>query len=152
MNEITEKLTDLKASSHVTSFVQRVAGERNVVADRRANYLSLRPLPVGAIAVYAHSAHVSIAVEPGKAKALQSQAHFRQQILKTPATTYIIVKESDLATHEEAVVAVAVESMDWRAIGPSSTLGKGGSKASVMEQDTCPNCWTVISPGGGCWC
>ena len=152
MAELTEQLTDLRASSSVALFVQRLAAVRNVAADRRANYLSLRPDPVGAIAVYAHAGHVSIAVEPAKAKGLRTQEPFREQILKTPATTYVVVSEADLLVHDEAVVAVALESVDWRATGPASTLGKGGGRSASEEQDTCPNCWTLISPAGGCWC
>ena len=152
MTNLEERLQDLNPTSKIKALVRDLAQARSIASDRRANYLSLRPSPVGAIAVYTHSQHVSIAVEPAKAVALRTAMPFADQILKTPSTTYMVVKDTDLNAHFKIVLELAVQSVDWRATGPSMTLGSGPQNKPVLEPETCPNCWTQVTPAGECWC
>jgi hypothetical protein len=152
MRSLEERLQDLNPTSVIATLVRDLDKERSIASDRRANYLSLRPTPVGAIAVYTHSLHVSIAVEPAKAVALRGTMPYADQILKTPATTYLVVKDTDLNAHFKAVLELAIQSVDWRASGPSMTLGSGHQNKPVVEVETCPNCWTQVTPAGECWC
>lgn len=114
--------------------------------------MSLRPLPVGAIAVYCHAAHISIAVDPPKAAALRASTTYQKQIPKTPATTYIVVGDGLLAHDFEDVLELAVESVDWRVQGPQTTLGAGHNSKVTYEPEVCPNCWNEITAAGACWC
>jgi hypothetical protein len=152
MGNLEENLASLQAAPSVADFVRTMASARSVASDRRANYLSLRPVPVGAIAIYCHAGHVSIAVDPPKAVDLRSQKAFKKQILKTPSTTYVIVSEALVATEFARVVDLAIESVDWRAQGPQLTLGGGHQSKRQTEPDLCPNCWVQITPAGACWC
>ena len=152
MRSLDERLQDLNPTPAIATLVRDLDKERNIASDRRANYISLRPAPVGAIAVYTHSLHVSIAVEPAKAVALRGTMPYADQILKTPATTYIVVNDTDLNAHFNAVLELSIQSVDWRATGPSMTLGSGPQTKPVAEPETCPNCWTQVTPAGGCWC
>lgn len=152
MTSLDERLQDLNPTSTIAKLVGDLDKERSLASDRRASYLSLRPALVGAIAVYTHSQHVSIAVEPAKAVTLRATMPYADQILKTPATTYLVVKDADIRVHFKAVLELAVQSIDWRAIGPSMTLGSGPQNKLVMERETCPDCWTEVTPAGECLC
>jgi hypothetical protein len=152
MTSLEERLQDLSPTSAIATLVHDVDRQRSLASDRRADYLSLRPAPVGAIAIYTHAQHVSIAVEPAKAVALRGTMPYAEQILKTPATTYLLVKDSNLEDHFKEVLDLAIQSIEWRALGPSMTLGSGPLNKPVVVPEVCPNCWYEVTPGGGCWC
>lgn len=151
---LEEQLSRLDPIPAVESFVRDLCGTRNVETHHRANYLSIRPAPVGAIAVYAHAQHVSIAVAPDKAQVLRTSMPYAEHIEKTPATTYLIIRGAQMTEHHPALLDLAAESLDWRATGPNVSARQGNSAGTTnrKEVETCPNCWTEISPGGGCWC
>jgi hypothetical protein len=73
-------------------------------------------------------------------------------IRKTPATTYVIVHAPDLEQNFETVLQLAIESVDWRALGPNMTARNGGGAKPPDERETCPSCWSEITPAGTCWC
>jgi hypothetical protein len=152
MKNLEERLKDLNPTSVIATFVRDLDKERNVASDRRASYVSLRPTPVGAIAVYSHPHHLSIAVEPQKAVALRGLMPYADQILKSPATTYVVVKDTDLSSHFTAVLELAIQSVDWRASGPSTTLGSGHHNKPVVEVEICPDCNYQVTPSGECGC
>lgn len=144
---IEGQLDDLKASGPVRRLVRDLA-VRPIVTDRRANYLSVRPHPVGAIAVYAHAHKVSIAVEPLKAQDLHLPGATLQK--KTPGTTYVVLDDANIDASYEAVRDLALGAVDWRATGPAMTLGHGRHAQHTPEPDICPNCWLEITPSGAC--
>lgn len=152
MESLEERVQDLSPTTAIATLVRDLDRERSVATDRRASYLSIRPMPAGAIAVYTHAQHVSIAVEPSKALELHDAMPYAEHLLKTPSTTYMVVKDEDLVVHFDAVLELALASVDWRAIAPSITLGSGAENKPIDEPDICPDCWYEVNPAGTCWC
>ena len=148
--QLDGQLEDLNASPTVRRLVRDVSKRRSVLTDRRGNYLSVRPLMVGAIAVYAHTNKISIAVEPSKAEAL----HLAGKSLRTPtsSTTYVVLESADVQSAYPEVLDLAIEALDWRATGPAVTLGHDRGAHPNREVEICPECWTEITPAGTCIC
>lgn len=144
---IVSQLDDLKASVTIRRLVHDLTARR-IMTDRRSNYLSVRPHPVGAIAVYAHAHKVSIAVEPLKVQALHLPGATLQK--KTPGTTYVVLDDASIDAAYGAVRDLALGAVDWRATGPAMTLGHGRHAGHAPEPDVCPNCWLEITPSGSC--
>lgn len=144
---IEDQLDDLKASGPVRRLVRDLS-VRQIVTDRRANYLSVRPYPIGAIALYAHAHKVSIAVEPLKAQDLHLPGATLQK--RTPGTTYVVLDDADIDASYGTVRDLALGAIDWRAVGPQMTLGHDRNAGYAPERETCPNCWLEITPSGAC--
>ena len=147
--ELNDPVDDLGPAQSIRRFVNDVAEQRPVLRARRHGYVSLRPSGDRAVAVYVHANRVSIACDPLKASSLNLPG---RKDPVTPATTYVVLDSNELDTAHAAAVKLAVESLDWRAAGPSwSERGARGQLAD-LEQEICPDCRFVITPAGTCNC
>lgn len=147
--DLIAHLDDLGPTQSIRRFVHDVAEQRPVLPTRRHGYVSLRPSVDRAVAVYVHANRVSIACDPLKASSL-NLAGRRDPV--TPATTYVVLDSDQLNTAHAAAVQLAVESLDWRAAGPSRSERAGRGQLADPEQEICPDCRFVITPAGTCDC
>ena len=153
MRNLDEQISSLEPHPGVERLIREMVRSRPVTTDRRSNYLSVRPAPIGAIAVYAHSDHVSIACDPTAAKKIFDAVPAADLRPKTPATTYILFSSTAIDASFADIAEAALAAVDWRATGPQMTLGAGGnSRRNEPVRDTCPNCWETITPSGACQC
>lgn len=144
---VDDQLDDLKASATVRRLVHDLT-TRQILTHRRANYLSVRPHPVGAIAVYAHAHKVSIAVDSLHAQALHLPGAVLQK--KTSGTTYVVLDDAAVEAAYDAVRDLGLGAIEWRATGPAMTAGPGRNAGQKPEPEICPNCWLEITPSGAC--
>jgi hypothetical protein len=145
-------LADLGPTPVVATLVEDLTTQRSLAADRRSNYLSLRPVPLGAIAVYVHRDRISVAMDPAKATRDITSVPGAKAQHRTPATTYVVIDADTISASYPAVLRWVVEAIDWRASGPQSTVGKGRSRSNSAERPICPNGWMEITPSGSCGC
>lgn len=150
--DLDDALEDLEAAPPLAELARDVVAARNTLIDRRANYVSLRPSPIGAIAAYVHANRISIAMEPFQAvdRAVSIPGASLQRT--TPATTYVLVTSADVAAFPSLVQEWVVEALDWRAQGPAMTLADGRTAGTVKEPEVCPNCWLALPVTGVCDC
>ena len=149
LTEMNGHLDDLGATQSIRRFVHDVAGQRPVLPTRRSAYVSLRPSVDRAVAVYVHANRVSIACDPLKASSLNLPG---RKDPVTPATTYVVLDSDHLDTAHAAAVQLAVESLDWRAAGPSRSERAARGQVADLEQEVCPDCRFVVTPAGTCNC
>jgi hypothetical protein len=152
MSDLNMDLMRLAPVSSVARLVHELVDRRNVQSDLRGNYLSLRPMPIGAIAIYVQPRRVSIAMEPHQAKLTVGSVAGAVLDPRTPATTYLVVPHDAIEVHYERVLELATRAVDWRATGPKRTLGESRSASRTEQPQTCQRCCMQRTPAGVCGC
>ncbi len=112
----------------------------------------VRARATGLVALYAHDDRVAICVSPERGYTLEPQKPFQHQIPQTRLSTYVIVTTDDLRQHFGTVLNLAVESLDWRALGEVTGVCIHCGAGCGRQADACPNCWTEVNEWGGCLC
>jgi hypothetical protein len=149
---LNDDLAELHPAPEIARLLQDISNLRSVESDRRSDYLSLRPSPVGAIALFAHAGRVAIAKEPHLAVKNASRLHAATLRRATPATTYLLVDEQAIGQAHDVVLELALAAVDWRESGPPLTLESRTGQASARPVEICANGWQVITPSGACGC
>lgn len=152
MDTLQDDLTTLRPTDAVAELVRGVAAQRSVLTDRRSNYLSIRPAPLGAIAFYAYAQHVAIAVDPSAAEAASARLPGSTTKVITPATTHVIAHSAALLEAPDEALAICLRAIDWRTTGPPLTVGAKANAAPAYEPDVCPTCNTEITRAKTCFC
>lgn len=149
---LDQDLADLHPAPEIARLLQDISNLRSVESDRRSDYLSLRPSPVGAIALFAYAGRVAIAMEPHIAVKNASRLHTATLRRATPATTYFLVDEQAIGQAHDVVLELALAAVDWRDSGPPLTLESRTGQASARPVKICANGRQVITPSGACGC
>ena len=136
----------------IARLLRDFATQRSLVSDRRDGYLSLRPAPVGAIALYAHTRRIDIAMQPHAAEKQLVRMPEGQLRRKTPGTTEFLVDDALLTDRYDEVLQLVLDALDWRSTGPPLTLGSGRGRTQFRTSKICPICNTEINPAGNCGC
>ncbi len=102
--------------------------------------------------MFLHRDRVSVALDPVRAYELEHVPPFTLQLPRTPAVSYVIVGAGEIAPNFEAVVDLAVESLDWRACGRTPEICARCGVGCSVWLDICPNCWVEVRQDGHCGC
>src|SRR4051812_23297238 len=97
MSDMDADLADLNPDWVIERLVRDLADRCPVSTNRAADYVSLTPLQGRHVAVYAHVAHVSLALPPGEADDLASSFATARLRAKGGVTTYVEIPTEDVA-------------------------------------------------------
>lgn len=149
---LDQDLDSLRPAETIDRLLRAISSQRNVESDRRHAYVSIRPTPVGAIALYALPSRVSIAMEPQTARTQVLRIPKSKLEFATTATTYLLVEEAEVEASYEVVLEMALKAVDWRISGPPLTLGSRREQSATRPRKTCPIGNQAITPSGACGC
>lgn len=151
-DSVAALLSDLEPAATIERLVRTVASARPVFANRRRDYLSLRPSIDLPVATYVHRNRVSVALDPSEARDFGSRLTGSTLQRKTAATTYLVADVTAVEASLDATLAAVERALDWRTSGPNRGLTARGRRATRdAEPETCPDCWHVIAANGTCF-
>lgn len=142
----------VRPQAPIAELIEALRSRRPVEIGHRDDYAMVRAGMTGEIAIYVHADRVAIAVTPERAYALEGVKPFERQVPRTPAISYVIVRTAGVRKHFQAVLDLAVESVDWRSEELTSAFCACSGVGCQRGVDACPNCWTEVTERGGCLC
>lgn len=149
---ISEHLAALDVAPALRELVAASSECRSITSHFvEGDYVAVSPGAGGHIAGYVHQRKVSLALSPRRADMVGAQ-HGWEVSPDSGITSYVQIPAGSLMAepHRTAALALFLESLDWRASGPSQHIGAGtGAPAPGRPMETCKIHFTHML-GGRC--